>query len=101
VKNRGFGFNVVHVVIVADESGTADFHEMVLRLRQDYLAQVRAEGRDADAEAGRLSLDEVRAHIAGVVLPRLISSGAVERLSALLRPFANRDDAHFFLARTR
>jgi lipopolysaccharide export system ATP-binding protein len=39
---------------------------------------VRAEGRDADAEAGRLSLDEVRFHLANVVVPRLVGGGALD-----------------------
>ena len=39
---------------------------------------MRAEGRDADAEAGRLSLDEVREHLANVVVPRLVGSGAID-----------------------
>ena len=79
--DRSAAMTLLATVSVADESGTAAFHEMVLRLRSDYLAQVRAEGRDADAEAGRLSLDEVRTHIADVVLPRLIGAGAIERVA--------------------
>ena len=79
--DRSAAMTLLATVSVADETGTAAFHEMVLRLRSDYLAQVRAEGRDADAEAGRLSLDEVRTHIADVVLPRLIGAGAIERVA--------------------
>jgi lipopolysaccharide export system ATP-binding protein len=41
---------------------------------------VRAEGRDADAEAGRISVDEVRAHLSNVVVPRLDSSAAIEAI---------------------
>ncbi|MCC7003915.1 MAG: LPS export ABC transporter ATP-binding protein [Gemmatimonadaceae bacterium] len=38
---------------------------------------MRADGRDVEAEAGRLSLDEVREHLSRTVLPRLVASGAI------------------------
>src|ERR671938_1024108 len=38
---------------------------------------MRAEGQDAEREAQRLSLDEVRRHLAKVVLPRLIEDGLI------------------------
>ncbi len=62
---------------VADETGTAGFQEVSVRWRSDYLATLRAEGRDADAEAGRLGLDEVRDHLTQVTLPRLVAAAAV------------------------
>ena len=61
----------------ADErTGVAVFNDVAIKYREDYLHLLRAEGRDADREAGRLSLDEVRAHLRRV-LPRLVADGVV------------------------
>jgi len=68
----------LHALIsTADSSGRADFDQAVLAYRNDYLAAVRASGRDAEREAGRLSLDEVRDHLARSVLPRLAAEGVI------------------------
>jgi lipopolysaccharide export system ATP-binding protein len=56
---------------VATEAGTANFNDAARVYRDDHLAALRATGKDADREAGRLSLDEVRSHLAGSVFPRL------------------------------
>ena len=45
--------------------------------RDDHLGALRASGHDADREAGRLSLDEVRQHLATSVLPRLAADGVI------------------------
>jgi len=76
-EDRSAALALLALVRLADDDGAASFHEVALGLRTDYLAAVRAEGRDADAEAGRLSLDEVRFHLANVVVPRLVGSGAL------------------------
>ncbi|HWJ24750.1 MAG TPA: LPS export ABC transporter ATP-binding protein [Gemmatimonadaceae bacterium] len=52
------------------------FNDVAIRYRDDHLLLMRAEGRDADREAGRLGLDEVRAHLRQV-LPRLVSDGVI------------------------
>jgi len=68
----------LHAVLsVATEAGTADFSEAARVYRDDHLAALRATGKDAEREAGRLSLDEVRGHLAGSVLPRLAGAGLV------------------------
>ena len=77
--DRSTALTLLALVGVADDSGSALYHDVVVRLRSDYLASVRAEGRDADAEAGRLSLDEVRDHLARVVIPRLESAAAIDK----------------------
>jgi lipopolysaccharide export system ATP-binding protein len=77
-EDRSAALALVALVRIADDDGSAAFHDVALGLRTDYLAAVRAEGRDADAEAGRLSLDEVRFHLANVVVPRLVGTGAIE-----------------------
>jgi lipopolysaccharide export system ATP-binding protein len=66
----------LHALIsVADASGAANFEAAVKAYRDDYLGALRAAGRDAEREAGRLSLDEVRQHLAHSVLPRLAADG--------------------------
>jgi lipopolysaccharide export system ATP-binding protein len=75
--DRSSVLTLLALIGVADASGSARFHDVVVRLRSDYLSTVRAEGRDADVEAGRLSLDEVRDHVMRVVVPRLVSAGAI------------------------
>ncbi len=77
-EDRSAALALLALVRLADDDGAASFHDVALGLRTDYLAAVRAEGRDADAEAGRLSLDEVRFHLANVVVPRLVGSGAID-----------------------
>lgn len=64
------------VVCAADPQGAASFDAVARCYWEDYLAAVRSDGRDAATEAGRLGLDEVRAHI-GSVLPRLAASGVL------------------------
>jgi lipopolysaccharide export system ATP-binding protein len=65
------------LVSAADAEGCSDFSEASRIYRDDHLAAMRADGRDADREAGRLSLDEVRQHLARSVLPRLVSEGVI------------------------
>lgn len=62
---------------VASESGVADFNDAARVYRDDHLAALRATGRDAEREAGRLSLDEVRSHLASSVFPRLAGLGLI------------------------
>jgi lipopolysaccharide export system ATP-binding protein len=77
------------VILAADEQGTFALNDAAVRYRDAYLAQWRTEGRDADRESGRLSLDEVRAHLVSSVLPRLVAEGAVRGdLGALAAPDA-------------
>jgi len=62
----------------AREDGTTDLDNLTLKYRDDHLAAMRGEGRDAEREAGRLSLDEVRHHLVSSVLPRLLSDGVIK-----------------------
>ncbi len=61
----------------ADPDGNAVFANVVTAYRSDYLEALDHEGRDTQSEAGRLSSDEVRAHITDVVIPRLVAAGAI------------------------
>ena len=68
----------LHAILVsADERGSASFHDVAIRYREDTLAAMRAEGRDTDREAGTLGLDQARANLTGTVLPRLASLGII------------------------
>ena len=75
--DRSTALTLLALVRIADLTGEATFQDVAIAYRADYLAALRAEGRDADAEAGRLSLDEVRAHLGNVVCPRLAGAGAI------------------------
>ena len=68
----------------ADASGSATLHDIAVAYREDHLEALRAEGRNAESEAGRLSVDEASDHLARVVLPRLVASGVVAPLPAVL-----------------
>ena len=62
---------------VASDAAVANFNEAAKVYRDDHLAALRATGRDAEREAGRLSLDEVRSHLASSVFPRLAGLGLI------------------------
>jgi len=80
--DRSAALALLALVGVADDTGSAALHDVILRLRADYLAALRAAGHDADAEAGRLSLDEVRQHLMSSVVPRLVSAGGLDPVDA-------------------
>jgi lipopolysaccharide export system ATP-binding protein len=65
------------LIAAARDSGRITFNDMAIRYRDDHLEMVRVQGRDAEREAGRLGLDEVRRHLATTVLPRLASDGVI------------------------
>ena len=68
----------LHALIsAADRTGTASFNDVAVMYRNDHLAALRAAGVDAEREAGRLSMDEVRGNLAASVLPRLASERVV------------------------
>jgi lipopolysaccharide export system ATP-binding protein len=65
------------IISAAGESGSARFQDVAARYRDEYLRALRAEGRDAEREAGRLSLDEVRKYLGESIIPRLIGDAAL------------------------
>ena len=65
------------LVSVADDSGLADFNQAATVYREDHLAAIRASGKDAEREAGQLSMDQVRDHLVTSVLPRLAAQGVI------------------------
>jgi lipopolysaccharide export system ATP-binding protein len=74
------------VLCAADDRGTATFDSIAICYRKDHLAAQRAAGRDAQREAGELSMDQVRSHLASSVLPRLASENVVELPEGALEP---------------
>jgi lipopolysaccharide export system ATP-binding protein len=62
----------------ADDAGAAVLNDVAIAFRDRHLRLVRAEGRDAERESGRLSLDEVRTYLTRSLLPRLAREGIVE-----------------------
>jgi lipopolysaccharide export system ATP-binding protein len=75
--DRSIAYAIHSLLSAADDRGVATLDRVALVFRDDYLSSLRAEGRNADQEAGRLSLDEVRAHLLNSVLPRLAGEGVV------------------------
>ena len=61
----------------ADSEGRVRLNDLAIKVRDQYLALLRQEGRDAEQEAGRLSLDEVRGFLLTSVLPRMADEGLV------------------------
>ncbi len=77
------------LISAADSDGRATLDGVALIYRRDHLEAQRAAGRDAEREAGELSMDQVRAHLASSVLPRLASEGVVTlSVGSLLEPAA-------------
>jgi lipopolysaccharide export system ATP-binding protein len=79
--DRSIGFALHSLLMAADDAGVASLTRVAVVYRDDYLASLRAEGKNADQEAGRLSLDEVRAHLLRSVLPRLAGEGVLSMTS--------------------
>lgn len=65
------------IIREADQSGSAPFHNVVIRYRDEWLRTLRAEGKDAEREAGRLGLDEVEAYLVASIIPRLVGDAAI------------------------
>ena len=75
--DRSIALTLHALISASDASGNADLDRVVLVYRDDYLAALRASGKDAEHEAGRLSLGEVRQHLTQSVLPRLSADGVI------------------------
>ena len=65
------------IIREADQNGSAAFHSVAIRYRDEFLRALRAEGKDAEREAGRLGLDEVESYLQSSILPRLGGDGAI------------------------
>jgi lipopolysaccharide export system ATP-binding protein len=76
-NDRSLAHALHSLLSAADESGRATVDSVAVIYRDDHLAALRAQGKDADQEAGRLSLDEVRAYLISSVFPRLSAEHVV------------------------
>jgi len=66
------------LLFIVDDTGASTLNELAIGFRDRHLALLRAEGRDAQLEGGRLSLDEVRDYMVRSLLPRLKDAGILE-----------------------
>ena len=76
--DRSTALALIALIQAADADGKAQLHDVAVAHRAAYVASLRADGRESDSEASRVSLDEIRQHLSQVALPRLASAGAVE-----------------------
>ena len=86
--NRSTAHALHALISAANADGVATLDDVAVTFRNDYLSAQRAAGRDAEREAGELSMDQVRAHLITSVLPRLASDGLVQ-LPPVLDPSAS------------
>lgn len=75
--DRSVALAMKALVSAAHDTGEVPFNDVAIQYRNEHLAMVREAGGDADHEAGRLSLDEVRFHLAKTVLPKLVNEGLI------------------------
>lgn len=80
--DRSTAIVLVAMVQAANADGQAQLHDIAVAHRAAYVAALPVDSRKADSEASRVSLDEIRQHLAHVALPRLASAGAVESVVA-------------------
>ena len=76
-SERVDAFALAAIVGAASADGVASVHDIAVGYRNDYLRALRAEGKDAEREAGRLGLDEVSDYLLTSVLPRLSDAGLI------------------------
>jgi len=62
---------------VVDANGSAPLHAVAAKFRDALLLRLQHEGKDAVLEAARLTLEDVRTHLATSILPRLAEGHAV------------------------
>lgn len=79
--DRSTALALLAMVSTADAEGAASLHDIAIAHWSAYVESLRAEGRAAELESGRVSLDEIRQHLLHVALPRLVSGGVAEKVS--------------------
>ncbi len=79
--DRSVGLGLAAIVRAADAKGRAILNDVAIQYRDSYIRLLRTEEMHAEAEEGRIGLDEVRNHLARSVIPRLLAEGivAIER----------------------
>jgi lipopolysaccharide export system ATP-binding protein len=88
--DRATAFAFHAAVRTAGSEGGSTVHDVAVVYRDDYLRALRAEGRDADREAGRLSMDEVCEYLLASILPRLSDAGLLLPLRRAEEPYDTR-----------
>ncbi|HUQ46872.1 MAG TPA: LPS export ABC transporter ATP-binding protein [Gemmatimonadaceae bacterium] len=77
---RSMSIALAAIVREADDAGSAPFHSVAIRYRDEWLRNLRAEGKDAEREAGRLGVDEVEGYLATSILPRMVGDGIIHQI---------------------
>jgi lipopolysaccharide export system ATP-binding protein len=77
-SDRSLALLLACLLTSTNDSGVASLNDVAIAFRDRHLRLVRAEGRDAERESGRLSLDEVRTYLAGSLLPRLARESVIQ-----------------------
>ena len=85
--DRSVGLGLAAIVRAADAEGVAILNDVAIRYRDNYIRLLRTEGKNAEEEAGRLGLDEVRNYLAQSVIPRLLSEGIVSLVRGDIEDF--------------
>ena len=75
--DRSLALALHAIICAADDAGVATFDAVAVCYRNDHLAAQRVAGRDAEREAGELSMDQFRSHLAKSVFPRLQSDNVI------------------------
>jgi lipopolysaccharide export system ATP-binding protein len=81
--DRSTAIALLALIHAADANGAAQLHDIAVAHRTGLMAAAHAQGIAAEQAADRVSLDEIRQHLAQVSLPRLASTGAVESMPAV------------------
>jgi lipopolysaccharide export system ATP-binding protein len=85
--DRSVGLGLAAIVRAADGNGRAIVNDVAIHYRDNYIRLLRAEGKHAEEEAGRLGLDEVRTYLAQSVIPRLQAEGIVALIQGDIEDF--------------
>jgi lipopolysaccharide export system ATP-binding protein len=80
--DRSTALALLALVQAADDQGRASLHDIAVAHRTILLAAAHAAPGADDHSAERISLEEIRQHLALVALPRLGAAHAVEQVSA-------------------
>jgi len=76
-KDPSLPLAVAAIIDVADADGSAQFGDLAVAYRREYLELERRERGDVGQQRGVLSVDQVRQHLRASVLPRLATGGII------------------------
>lgn len=87
-SDRNLALALGALVEVADEQGAAPVHAVATRFRERLLGVLEHEGRNREQEAARFTLETVRGHLTGALLPRLADEKVIVLPASLATPEA-------------